>query len=99
MEHVIGLTTMILAVAMVVIALPKQIIKNHKDNRVGITLWLVILPLGVYASRAMYGLLIGSKYIMIPDVLGVLFSSVLLYQSLIRPRIGLIEMIEKKGWL
>ncbi len=90
---------MSLAIAMVVIAFPKQIIKNHKDNRVGITLWLVILPLGVYTSRAVYGLLIGSKYIMIPDVLGVIFSSVLLYQCLIRPRIGLIEMLEKRGWL
>lgn len=99
MEHFIGLVTMVLAIAMAVIALPSQIVKNHKDNRVGIDWGLVVLALGVYASRALYGLLIGSYYIMIPDVFGVIFSSILLYQLLVRPRIGLIEMMEKKGWL
>ena len=99
MEHVIGMITMVLAIAMAVIALPKQIVKNHKDNRVGIDWWLVALALGVYASRAVYGLLIGSYYIMIPDVFGTIFSSILLYQLLVKPRIDLIEMVKEKGWL
>lgn len=99
MEHFIGTVTMVLAIAMAVIALPKQIVKNHKEDRVGIDWWLVALALGVYASRAVYAFLIGSYYIMIPDVLGTIFSSILLYQLLVRPRIGLIEMMEKKEWL
>lgn len=99
MENIIGTITMVLAIAMAVIALPKQIVKNHRDNRVGIDWWLVALALGVYASRAVYGLLIGSYYIMIPDVCGTVFSSILLYQFLVKPRIGIIEMIERKGLL
>lgn len=99
MVHTIGFITMALSIIMAVIALPKQIVKNHRDNRVGIDWGLIALAFGVYASRAVYGFLIGSYYIMIPDVLGVIFSSILLYQLLIGPRIDLIEMMEKKGWV
>ncbi|MDD3531172.1 MAG: hypothetical protein PHV99_01075 [Candidatus Pacebacteria bacterium] len=91
--HLVGVVTMILAGAMALIALPRQIVKNHRDNRVGIDWWIIVLSFGVYASRALYGFLIGSYFIMVPDILGTIFSSVLLYQLLVKPRIRFIERL------
>lgn len=80
MEQAFGFLTMALAVAMVVIALPSQIIKNRKMKKCGLSFLMVTLPLSVYISRACYALLIKSWYILVPDLLGVLFSAILLFQ-------------------
>lgn len=93
MEHFFGLVTLILGVAMVVIGLPKQILKQHRERRVGVTTILVFLPLGVYVSRSIYALLIDSYYIAIPDVIGIIFSSTLMYQALVQPRLKMLERL------
>lgn len=80
MEKVFGLLTLVLAVSMVVIALPSQIIKNHKSKKCGLSIWMVILPLSVYVARSVYSLVISSYYIFIPDILGVIFSVILFWQ-------------------
>ena len=99
MEHVIGFTTMILAMAIAIIALPAQILKNHREKRVGISWWVIVLAFGVYASRALYGFVIGSYYIMLPDFLGTFFSAILAFQALVRPRLTLIQYLEERKWL
>jgi hypothetical protein len=80
MENLLGTITMILAITMVVIALPSQIKKNYGEKRCGLAFLMVLLPLGVYASRTCYAVLIKSWYIAIPDSLGVIFSLILLIQ-------------------
>jgi len=89
MESLFGTATMVLAIIMVVIALPSQIRKNHKEQRCGLSFLMVLLPLSVYVSRTCYAVLIKSWYIVVPDVLGVIFSAVLLTQFL---------MYRKKSW-
>lgn len=95
MVHIVGTLTMILAVAMALIALPRQIVKNHRENRVGIDAWIIMLSFGVYSLRAVYGFLIESYYIMIPDVTGAFFSSVLIFQVFVRPRLSVLERMER----
>jgi len=85
MEQIFGSATLILAVSMVVIALPSQIIKNHRDKKCGLSFLMVTLPLSVYISRACYAVTIKSWFILVPDTLGVLFSTILLIQYL-KPR-------------
>jgi len=99
MEHIMGTITMLLATALATIALPSQILKNHRDKKVGITLWMTMLVLGVYTSRATYSLLIGSYYIMIPDIIGTISSSIILFQAAIRPQLAFIAYAEKRNWL
>jgi len=80
MEKFFGITTLILAVSMVAIALPSQIIKNYRLKKCGLSLWMVILPLSVYISRSAYSLIIKSYFIFIPDILGVIFATIILWQ-------------------
>lgn len=80
MNNVLGTITMILAVAMVVWALPRQILKNRREQKCGLALSMILLPWGVYVSRAIYAFSIGSWFILVPDALGVVFSSVLARQ-------------------
>lgn len=80
MEHVFGIVTMILAVSMSVVGLPMQAWKNYREKSCGFSRLLIFLTVGVYTSRLGYGWTIGSYYIMIPDFLGSLFSSVIMTQ-------------------
>lgn len=80
MEQIFGSLTLILAFSMVLIALPSQIIKNHLEQKCGLSFLMTALPLSVYAARACYAVAIKSWYILIPDVLGVLFSVILMFQ-------------------
>ena len=95
-EDLFGWTTLVLTIAMVAIAVPKQIIMNHDAGKAGITLLLVVLPLAVYISRIIYAWIIGSFYIVIPDIVGVLSNGVLLYQALVNPRIPIIDTARKR---
>ena len=80
MVNLFGSITMFLAIIMVVIAFPSQIKKNHKEKKCGFSFLMVILPLAIYVSRTIYSVMIKSWYIMIPDILGILVSSILLVQ-------------------
>jgi hypothetical protein len=80
MQQTLGTITMILAIAMVVWALPKQILKNKHEKKCGLALSMIVLPLGVYTSRAIYAFSIGAWFILVPDALGVLFSVILARQ-------------------
>jgi hypothetical protein len=80
MEKFFGILTLVLAVSMVAIALPSQIVKNYKLKKSGLSIWMVLLPLSVYISRSVYSFMIESYYIFIPDILGVIFSLILLWQ-------------------
>jgi len=80
MEHIFGSLTMVLAISMVVMGLPSQIIKIYKSKKCGLSFLMVVLPLLVYSSRVGYAITIHSWYILIPDVLGVIFSTILLVQ-------------------
>jgi uncharacterized membrane protein len=42
--------------------------------------WLIVLALVVYVSRAGYAICIKSYYILIPDIFGVIFSAIILFQ-------------------
>lgn len=80
MEHIFGGLTLALAVAMVALALPSQIQKNRSEGRCGVSFLMAILPLGVYVSRLVYALLIGSYYIAIPDAVGAVFAGIIFGQ-------------------
>lgn len=71
---------MVLAIGMVLIALPAQIRKNFREKRSGMAGMMIILPFLVYFSRALYAFEVKSWYIFVPDALGVIFSGVLLAQ-------------------
>ena len=81
MEKIFGTVTLVLAVSMVLFALPSQIKKQHYEKKAGLSWLMVLLAPSVFASRVCYGLAIKSWYILIPDALGVLFSIVLLVQK------------------
>ncbi|NTW30301.1 MAG: hypothetical protein HGB37_02890 [Candidatus Moranbacteria bacterium] len=80
MKDILGTVTMVLAVAMVVIALPKQIRKIAREKKCGLDLSMILLPLGVYMARFCYAVAMESWYILVPDLLGVGFSVKLLLQ-------------------
>lgn len=80
MEAIFGTLTMILAVTMAVFALPTQIRKNYKEKRCGNSLSMMILPLLVYGSRIGYCVSTESWYILIGDVLGLIFVGITLAQ-------------------
>jgi len=92
MEVIFGTLTLILAVAMTLLALPSQIYKNHKDKKCGLSTLMVFLPLLVYISRAIYAIVIKSYYILIPDILGVIFSLIVLWQYLKYGKAGLMKI-------
>ena len=78
-----GSLTMTLAIAMVMFALPSQIIKNYNSGDCGLSFLMTALPLSVYLSRAFYAKKIKVWYIWVPDALGVIFSLVLLGQYIL----------------
>lgn len=80
MENLSGIITMILATTMVMVALPTQIIKNYKEKRCGLSFLMVFLSLTVYISRFFYATLGKLWYIMLPDLFGIVFSSILFIQ-------------------
>ena len=94
MEQFFGYLTMVLAVTMALVALPAQIMKNHREGRSNIARELAILAFGVYASRAIYGIQIESYFIVVPDTIGALFSGVLLYQIYIKPKIKILDLVK-----
>jgi len=79
-KDILGTITMVLAVAMVVIALPKQISKVAREKKCGLDLTMILLPLGVYVTRFCYAVAVESWYIAVPDFLGVVFLVKLLLQ-------------------
>ena len=80
MEHIFGSLTLVFAVAMVFIGLTSQIRKNFNEKVCGMSFWLIVLALVVYVSRAGYAICIKSYYILIPDIFGVIFSAIILFQ-------------------
>ncbi len=80
MDHLLGTITMVLAITMVVVGVPAQVRKNHKERRCGMPLMLSILVFSVYVSRTLYALSIGAYYIVVPDLIGVVLSAIMLVQ-------------------
>jgi hypothetical protein len=80
MEGFFGTLTMIFGTCMAVIAFPSQIIKNYKEKTCGPSFLMVIIPLNLLVSRACYTLIKEAWYIFIPDIIGIILSTVLLYQ-------------------
>ncbi len=80
MENFLGSSTMILATLMVLIAIPSQVIKNHKTKRCEFSLPMVVLPLLVYVSRSAYSLTIKSYFIFVPDAIGLILFVIILWQ-------------------
>jgi len=80
MKEIFGKSTLILALLMVFLGLTSQVLKNHQEQECGLSFLMVVLPLGVYFSRAAYAYLIKSWYIFVPDLIGVILSVILLWQ-------------------
>lgn len=86
MEAIFGSITMFLSLAAALIGFPSQIRKNYSEKRCGISFPLIVLPLAVFVSRAIYASSIGSWYIAIPDFLGIVLMLVLLVQFIMYRR-------------
>lgn len=80
-QQIFGSITLVLGIALVLIGITAQVIKNYKDKRCGNSSVLFVLVLAVYLSRAAYAITIGSFYILIPDILGIVLSSIIIFQS------------------
>lgn len=80
METIFGNTMMVLSITMVVIGLPRQILKNRHEGRCGQDLFMILLPFGVWISRIGYAITIHSWYLLVPDLIGALLSCILLSQ-------------------
>lgn len=81
--NIFGLITLIAATTMSLIALPMQIRKNHKEQKVGLHWSLVVLSFIVYFSRAMYALTNATGiiwYIFISDAIGSITSVAIIVQ-------------------
>lgn len=81
MIKTLGVMTMALNIIMVCVGVPAQIIKNHREKKCGNPLVLMILIFAVYSTRSIYTAAIGIWYILIPDVLGTIFSIVIIFQA------------------
>ena len=79
METLFGSITLVLATAMACIGLPMQIKKTHKTGK-AVSHWLAWLALSVYVSRSVYSGIIGSYFILIPDIFGVFFALIIVVQ-------------------
>jgi len=88
MEDFWGTLTMVLALAMVFIAIPSQIIKNHKVKQCGPNFIMVTIPLAIFISRTCYAYCIESWYIFIPDFVGAIASVLLFTQYFVYRKTG-----------
>ena len=79
-QQIFGTMTLVFGIAMVFIGLTAQAIKNHREKRCGNPLALAALALAVYLSRAAYAITISSFYILVPDVVGIVLSSIIIFQ-------------------
>jgi hypothetical protein len=82
-EVILGQTLMIVGLIITFIAFPSQIIKNYKDKKFGISIFLILCGIAIYSLRIPYTLIRNDYYILIPDVFGFLIHMVLLYQYFI----------------
>ncbi len=80
MKELSGSLTLTFAILMVLIGLTMQIMKNRKEKRCGTSFWLAILTVCVYSCRAWHAVTINDFYIFIPDSIGIVLSSIILYQ-------------------
>lgn len=79
-QQIFGIITLVFGIAMVFIGLAAQIIKNYREKRCGNHLALALLALAIYLSRSAYAVTINSFYILIPDIAGIVFSSIIIFQ-------------------
>ncbi len=82
METIFGSLTLIFSLATAFVGFPSQIAKNHREKRCGLSLPMLILPLAVFVSRAVYAVNISSWYIAIPDFFGIVLITILLWQHI-----------------
>lgn len=84
-HELLGWITLTSAVSMASIALPMQIIKNYKMQKVGLHWSLVILATLVYVSRAGFALTNPTGiiwYIFTGDAIGSVASLIIIYQMI-----------------
>lgn len=92
MEQVLGETFRAFAIIMVCWGLPRQIIKQYKDNRFGMDFPFSIIVCIVYFFRAWYGVETRNWYIIIPDSIGFTLSVMVSYQRF-NPKPWVLKMI------
>jgi len=80
MEHIIGETFRFFALVMVCWGVPRQIIKQYKENRFGMDFYFSLVICAVYFFRAWYGILKNDWYIIVPDVIGLCLCVIVSYQ-------------------
>ncbi|MBT5337878.1 hypothetical protein HN858_02970 [Candidatus Falkowbacteria bacterium] len=79
-SNIFGTMTMVFGIAMVILGLSAQVLKNFKEKRSGNPLTLAVLACAVYLSRAGYAITIDSFYILIPDTIGICLSAITIIQ-------------------
>ena len=78
-----GIVVFVLSLSMVFYAMPKQILKNYREGKCGLTLAFILLPMAIQAARAIFAYnkgFSGAWYIYTPDTAGTIVASVLLLQ-------------------
>lgn len=82
LEVLFGNLTLWFALGMTFVGFPIQIRKHYIEKKAAVSMTLILLAIAVYVSRFVYGILIKSPYIAIPDFFGIIFSIVIIYQIL-----------------
>ncbi len=83
MEQVLGYLVSTLALAVILIGFPSQILKNYKEKRFGMSILLVALGCLLLVFRIGYTILRKDYFILVPDFISLLVHVVLLYQILL----------------
>lgn len=80
LEMAFGFLAMMCGLATFIIGLSAQAIKQYKEKRCGISIVFAGLGTITCIVRIIYFILSGTYWTILPDVIGLLISSVILYQ-------------------
>lgn len=92
MIELLGTIVMVLSFGMVFLGLPRQILKNYREDKCGVDIVVITLPMLIFATRIWYSYLIGAWFLIAPDLAGVFLSVVILVQYF-RPRAKICLLI------
>jgi len=80
MTHIVGQVLQIVAIIMVVWGIPRQIVKQYKDEQFGMDFIFSLIILAVYFFRAWYGILKHDWYLIVPDSIGFFLCAIVSWQ-------------------
>jgi hypothetical protein len=75
-----GTLTAIFSICAAILGLGRQVYVQWKKKQCGITFMLAVFPFAVFVCRLGYAFTIKANYLIVPDILGAVFSATILVQ-------------------